>query len=80
MQDHLQIEIVLFFPFPVWMPFISSSRLIAMAGIPTTILTTSGESTVLALILGGNAFGHTVCQGRFFVGGLYLIEEVPSYS
>ena len=50
MQDHLQIEIVLFFPFPVWMPFISSSRLIAVAGIPTTILTTSGESTVLALI------------------------------
>ena len=44
--------------FPIWIPFISLSSLIAMAGTPKTMLNGSGESRHPCLVpdLSGNCF------------------------
>ena len=56
--------------FPVWIPFISFSALIAVAKTSKTMLNSSGENGHLCLVLDfrGNAFNFSPLRIMFAVG------------
>ena len=63
-----------FTSFPIWVPFISFSSLIAVARIPRTMLNNSGESGHPCLVpdLRGNAFSFSPLRIMFAVGLSYM--------
>ena len=72
--------------FPIWIPFISFTSLIALARTSRTILKSSGESRHPCLVpdLSGNSFSfftieNDVCCG-FVVYGLYCVEVGSRYA
>ena len=72
--------------FPIWIPFISFSALIAVAKTPKTMLNSSAESGPPFLVphFRGNAFNFSPLRIMFAVGLSYItfimLRYVPSYS
>ena len=68
--------------FPIWIPFISFSALIAVAKTFKTILTSSGESGHLCLVpdFRGNAFNYLLLRIRFAVGLSYIAFLMLRFS
>ena len=70
--------------FPIWIPFIYFSSLIAMAKTSKTVLNSSGESGHPCLVPGfrGNAFNFSPLRVMFAVGLSYMafimLRYVPS--
>ena len=70
--------------FPIWIPFIYFSSLIAMAKTTKTVLNSSGESGHPCLVPGfrGNAFNFSPLRVMFAVGLSYMafimLRYVPS--
>ena len=60
--------------FPVWIPFISFSALIAVANTSKTMLNSSGENGHLCLVpdFKGNAFNFSPLRIMFAVGLSYI--------
>ena len=60
--------------FPIWIPFISFSALIAMAKTSRTVLNSSGESGYPCLVpdFRGNAFNFSPLRIMFAVGLSYI--------
>ena len=60
--------------FPIWIPFLSFSSLIAMAKTSKTMLNSSGESEHPCLVPGfrGNAFNFSPLRIMFAVGLSYI--------
>ena len=73
-----------FASFPIWIPFISYSSLIAVAKTSKTILNSSGECGHPCLIpyFGGNSFNFSALRIMFAVGLSYMtfiiLRYVPS--
>ena len=67
--------------FPVWIPFISLSSLIAVAKTSKTMLNRSGESGHPCLVLDfrGNAFNFSPLRIMFAVGLSFYYVEVYSF-
>ena len=63
-----------FTSFPIWIPFISFSSLIAVAKTSKTVLNSSGESGHSCLVpdLRGNAFNYSLLRIMFAVGLSYM--------
>ena len=63
-----------FTSFPIWIPFISFSSLIAVAKISKTMLNSSGESGHPCFVpdFRGNAFNFSPLRIMFAVGLLYM--------
>ena len=63
-----------FTSFPIWIPFISFSSLIAVARISRTILNNSGENEHCCFVpdLRGNAFSFSPLRIMFAVGLSYM--------
>ena len=61
--------------FPIWIPFISYSSLIAVAITSKTMLNSSGESEHPCLVpdFRGNAFKFSPLKIMFDMGSLYFI-------
>ena len=72
--------------FPIWIPFISFSSLIAIAKTSKTMLSNSGESGHPCLVpeFRGNAFSFSPLKTVFAVGliifGLYYVEVGSFYA
>ena len=72
--------------FPIWIPFISSSSLIAVAKTFKTMLNNSGESGQPCLFpdLRGNGFSFSPLRMTLAVGlslyGLYYVEVSSLYA
>ena len=71
--------------FPIWIPFISSSSLIAVAKTAKTILNNSGESGQPCLLpdLSGNGFSFSPLRTMLAVGSSYMtfyVEESSLYA
>ena len=70
--------------FPIWIPFISFSSLIAVAKTSKTMLNSSGESEHTCLVpdFRGNAFNFSPLRIMFAVGLSYIafimLRYVPS--
>ena len=70
--------------FPIWIPFVSISSLVAVAKISKTMLNSSGEREHSCLVLDfkGNAFKFLPLRIMFTVGLLYMafimLRYVPS--
>ena len=73
-----------FTSFPVWIPFISFSSLIAVAKTSKTMLNSSGESGHPCLVpdFRGNAFNFSPLRIMFAVGLPYVARNpyVPSIA
>ena len=75
-----------FTSFPIWIPFISVSALIAVAKTSRTMLNSSGESGHPCLVpdFRGNAFNFSPLRIMFAVGLSYIafimLRYVPSHS
>ena len=67
--------------FPIWIPFISSSALIAVAKSSRTMLNSSGESGHPCLVpdFRGNAFNFSPLRIMFAVGLSYIAFIMLSY-
>ena len=67
--------------FPVWIPFISFSSLIAVAKTSKTMLNSSGKSGHPCLVpdFRGNAFNFSPLRIMFAMGLLYMAYIVLSY-
>ena len=84
-EDHV-IRKQSFTSFPIWIPFISFSALIAVAKTSETMLNSSGESGHPGLVpdFRGNAFNfptiqNNVCCG-FVIYSFYYVEVCSFYS
>ena len=69
------------FSFPIWIPFISFSALIAVAKTSKTMLYSSGESGHLYLVpdFRGNAFNILPLRKMFDVGLSYMAFSMLRY-
>ena len=71
-----------FTSFPIWIPFISFSFLIAVAKPFKTMLNSSGDSGHLCLVpdFRGNAFNFSPLRIMFAVGLSYIRSDQISHS
>ena len=84
MENHVSCKHESFTSFPIWIPFISFSSLIAVARIFKTMLNSSGESGHSCLVpdFRGHAFSFLPLRIMFAVGlsfmAFIMLRYIPS--